>query len=128
MLGDFPQLTAPQLIALLQHLDRGAQKQAILELLANNQDPNTINAVVADLALQHKLQRKKTVRIIWWSLAVASGGFSAYHGYRRNRKSAGWAIGWGLLGMILPIPSVITAMVQGYGKLKIRKRRIAVIV
>lgn len=52
----------------------------------------------------------------WMVLSAVSVGASAFHGYRRNRGSIGWALGWGLLGGLFPIITPAIALAQGYGK------------
>lgn len=47
---------------------------------------------------------------------IASAGISGYHGYKRNRGSVGWALGWGALGLVFPIITPIVAVAQGYAK------------
>lgn len=54
---------------------------------------------------------------IGWTLAAAGAATGVYHGYKRN-KSAGWALGWGLFGLMLPIVSIPLSIAQGYGKRK----------
>lgn len=49
------------------------------------------------------------------SLAGMIGG--AYHGYKRNGDSVGWAIGWALLGGFWPI-TIPVMIVQGFGERK----------
>jgi len=56
------------------------------------------------------------LRTFWTLAGVASVGVSAYHGYKRNHGSIGWAIGWGLLGGIFPIITPAIAAAQGIGK------------
>lgn len=56
--------------------------------------------------------------IIWGLLGAASVGVSAYHGYKRNGGSVGWAIGWGLLGGAFPVLVPAVAFAQGIGKRK----------
>lgn len=54
-----------------------------------------------------------------WSVAhVGSVGLSAYHGYKRNNRSVGWAIGWGLLGGLFPVITPAIAFAQGIGERK----------
>ena len=55
---------------------------------------------------------------IWEVLAAISGGISAYHGYKRNNGSIGWAIGWGLLGSLFPVITPAIAVAEGFGKPK----------
>lgn len=57
-----------------------------------------------------------TYRPIYAVLGLAGTALGAYHGYRRNRGSIGWAIGWGLLGGMFPVITVPVAFAQGYGK------------
>lgn len=49
-------------------------------------------------------------------VALASAAASAYHGYKRNHDSVGWAIGWGLLGGLFPVITPVIAVAQGYAK------------
>lgn len=55
---------------------------------------------------------------LWSLLSIAGGAAGAYHGYKRNRESIGWAIGWGLLGSMFPVITVPIAVAQGFGKAK----------
>lgn len=58
----------------------------------------------------------QTIAIVSWVGAITGTALGAYHGYGRNRKSVGWAIGWGLLGGAF-WPLVIPIMLfQGLGK------------
>jgi hypothetical protein len=50
-------------------------------------------------------------------VSYAGLGAGAYHGYKRTGSIA-WAIGWSILGSIFPIPTVVVAAVQGFGKPK----------
>lgn len=55
--------------------------------------------------------------VAFWQLAsAASIGLSAYHGYKRNNGSLGWALGWGVLGGIFPIITPAVAFAEGFGK------------
>lgn len=49
-------------------------------------------------------------------LSLVSAGACAYHGYKRNCDSVGWAVGWGLLGSLMPVVAPIIAVAQGYTK------------
>jgi hypothetical protein len=60
---------------------------------------------------------------IYGALSIVSSGLSAYHGYRRNRGSVGWAVGWALLGGIFPIITPAIAFAQGFGKPKVSSNR-----
>lgn len=57
-----------------------------------------------------------TMRGLVLTLSALSAGASAFHGYRRNRGSLGWAIGWGLLGGMFPVITPAVALAQGFGK------------
>jgi len=55
----------------------------------------------------------------FWEIATPiSVGLSAYHGYKRNNGSIGWALGWGLLGGIFPVITPAIAVAEGFGKPK----------
>lgn len=60
----------------------------------------------------------KALIIAYNVLGIAGMGLGAYHGYKRNGGSVGWAIGWGLLGGIFPIIVIPVAFAQGIGKRK----------
>lgn len=59
---------------------------------------------------------------VWAPVAALSAGAMVYHGYKRN-GSIGWAIGWGLLGLIFPIFTVPVALAQGFAKPRVRSNR-----
>lgn len=52
------------------------------------------------------------------ALRLAAQGLAVFHGYRRNRGSIGWAIGWGMLAAFSPIITIGIALAQGVGKPK----------
>ena len=52
------------------------------------------------------------------AVALASAAASAYHGYKRHRKSWKWAVLWGALGFALPVITPAYAVYQGYSKPK----------
>ena len=59
------------------------------------------------------------------TVGVVAGmvGFAAgiYHGIKRSPKSPGWsAIGYGLLGGLVPIVGIPVMLAQGFGKPKRR--------
>lgn len=60
---------------------------------------------------------------VWQAASLAGTGLGAYHGYKRNRGSVGWAIGWALLGGIFPIITIPVAFAQGYAKPKVQRNR-----
>lgn len=49
-------------------------------------------------------------------LAAASAGVSAYHGYKRNNGSVGWAIVWGFLGGAFPVITPSIALAEGFAE------------
>jgi hypothetical protein len=49
-------------------------------------------------------------------LSLASSAVCAYHGYKRNCDSVGWAVGWALLGGAFPVIAPVVAVAQGVGK------------
>lgn|SRR5574341_1006069 len=53
---------------------------------------------------------------LWTVLGVAGTALGAYHGYKRNHGSLGWAVGWGIFGAFLPILSIPISLAQGFGK------------
>lgn len=61
-------------------------------------------------------QARGAAGVVFSLLGLAGTALGAYHGYRRNRGSIGWAIGWGLLGGMFPVITVPVALAQGYGK------------
>ena len=80
-------------------------------------------AGIASLAGAHgfgRLSGLETVspelRMGVYALSALSAGASAFHGYRRNRGSLGWAIAWGLLGGVFPVITPAVALAQGFGK------------
>jgi len=61
---------------------------------------------------------RSTFQKIYAVLGLVGTGVGAYHGYRRNNGSVGWAIGWALLGGIFPVIMLPVAFAQGVGKPK----------
>lgn len=53
----------------------------------------------------------------WKVMRVVGGAVGAYHGYKRN-NSVGWALVWGALGSLFPIPTAAIGVAQGLGKRK----------
>jgi hypothetical protein len=53
--------------------------------------------------------------MIYGVASLAAGGIAAYHGYKRNGDSVGWAFGWYLFGAWLPFFAVPLALAEGYG-------------
>ena len=111
------QLRPSELADLISRLSPAERKQVVIDLLAAGLDPVKVLSALRDLELQREVKIRRRMRTIWWTLATAAGGLSAFHGYRRNR-SVGWALGWFAAGTILPLPTVVIAIAQGYGKPK----------
>ena len=65
----------------------------------------------------------RPLRYAYAALSVAGTTTGAYHGYRRNRGSIGWAIGWGILGGLFPFITIPVSLAQGFGKPKVRSNR-----
>jgi hypothetical protein len=53
---------------------------------------------------------------LMYAASLAGTATGAYHGYKRNHGSIGWAIGWGLLGGVVPIITIPVSLAQGFGK------------
>lgn len=49
---------------------------------------------------------------VWGASIVAS----AIHGYKRHNGSVGAAIGWGVMGGVVPVITPIVALAEGYGQ------------
>jgi len=60
---------------------------------------------------------RRTLAVAYALASVAGAGLGAYHGYKRN-DSWGWALGWSLLGSLLPIVVIPVAFAQGLGQRK----------
>ena len=48
-------------------------------------------------------------------LSLAGSVSGAYHGYKRH-NSVGWAIGWAILGGMLPVITIPLSLAEGYAK------------
>lgn len=60
---------------------------------------------------------RRTLAVSYALAGVAGTAIGAYHGYKRN-DSVGWAIGWALLGGLVPVIVIPLAFAQGIGKRK----------
>jgi len=56
--------------------------------------------------------------LFYSALGVVGGAAGIYHGYRRNRGSVGWALGWGFVGSVFPVIALPIMLAQGFGKRK----------
>jgi hypothetical protein len=63
-------------------------------------------------------KKDSTWRTIWTVAGVAGAALGAYHGYKRNHGSVGWAIGWSIFGSFLPFFSIPLSLAEGFGKPK----------
>ena len=45
-------------------------------------------------------------------LVAVAAGYSAIKGFQRNMGSMPWGVGWGVLGWLFPVPSVVYATVK----------------
>lgn len=61
--------------------------------------------------------RDAYVKWIHYPLALVGAPLCGYHGYRRNR-SWGWALGWFVLGGLVPELMLPVAAAQGFAKPK----------
>jgi len=48
--------------------------------------------------------------------SLAGTGLGAYHSYKRNHGSIGWAIGWSIFGALMPILAIPIMLAEGFGK------------
>lgn len=55
---------------------------------------------------------------LWLIAGIAGGALGAYHGYKRNHGSVGWAIGWSIFGSLMPFFSIPLSLAEGFGKPK----------
>lgn len=55
---------------------------------------------------------------MWGVLSLGSALISGYHGYYRGGRSAGSALGWGVLGLLFPVltPAFALAMRPGFAQ------------
>jgi hypothetical protein len=59
-----------------------------------------------------------TLRTVYEVAGVAGAAAGAYHGYKRNNGSVGWAIGWFVFGSFLPWLALPIMFAEGFGKRK----------
>ena len=52
------------------------------------------------------------------ALSMLGAAATAYHGYKRNNESIGWAFGWAFFGSVIPVVALPVALAQGFGKPK----------
>lgn len=64
-------------------------------------------------------ESQSTLEIPAWYSVMSTVGVAAgaYHGYKRD-NSIGWAIGWAVLGGLVPFITIPVAIAQGFGKRK----------
>lgn len=91
-----------------------------LKAIARGGNASEINRALE--SIQSGIEFKKALsipmplRIFWGVASVVSTGIGAYHGYRRNNDSIGWALWWALMGGMFPIVTPAIAFAQGFGK------------
>lgn len=61
---------------------------------------------------------RRTIAIAYGLASIAGAATGAYHGYRRNHESLGWALGWAFLGSLVPIVTIPVSIAQGFGEPK----------
>lgn len=59
----------------------------------------------------------RALRVAYGLASIAGAGMGAYHGYKRN-NSWGWALGWAVLGSLVPIITIPVSLAQGFGEPK----------
>jgi hypothetical protein len=59
----------------------------------------------------------RTLKVAYSLASIAGAGMGAYHGYKRN-NSWGWALGWAVLGSLVPVITIPVSFAQGFGKRK----------
>jgi hypothetical protein len=71
----------------------------------------------ADTAAVTSALQARAAEPAWLTFArTVATGACAYHGYKRNNQSAGWAVGWAFFGSVAPILALPIALAQGFGK------------
>lgn len=78
---------------------------------------------VARVQVDSSYRPSPVYRYVWGALSLAGAGSGAYHGYKRNRGSIGWAIGWFLLGGLFPVVTIPVSLAQGFGKPAVKSNR-----
>lgn len=63
-------------------------------------------------------EKKSDWSTLWLIAGIAGGALGAYHGYKRNHGSVGWAIGWSIFGSLMPFFSIPLSLAEGFGKPK----------
>jgi len=62
-----------------------------------------------------EILNNNTFRLVYSFLSLAGAATGAYHGYKRN-DSVGWAIGWFMLGGLVPFLTIPLSLAQGFGE------------
>jgi hypothetical protein len=63
-------------------------------------------------------EQYSTLRTVYEVAGVAGAAAGAYHGYKRNNGSVGWAIGWFFFGSLVPWLALPIMFAEGFGKRK----------
>lgn len=110
-----PKPSSTQVAEFLRIYPAGVQRTSAAQaLIARGVDPKAISNALTWLATSEKWDPTKLKGV----LSIVAAGGMAFHGYRRNRGSIGWAIAWFLGGLVAPVIGTAIAFAQGYGKAK----------
>lgn len=100
----------------LRAFPAGSQRDTAAQaLIAKGVDPKAVSSALNWLNAGSGWAGTKAT--VYGIATVVSSAASAFHGYRRN-KSIGWALVWGMFGMIFPIITPAIAFAQGFGERK----------
>jgi len=114
MLGDAPNGDAPQPPPPVDPLD---PVQPVYAAPAN--DPYAM-AIDQGWMTPGQAEAYKTWNKVMVFVRPISSTASAFHGYKRNNDSIGWALGWAFMGALFPLLTPTIGLAQGWGK---KKRR-----
>jgi hypothetical protein len=117
LMTEMDRLTPGDLAEILDQFSGAERTALIAALLTAGADPLKINGATRDLKLHRQMRLRRGWYVAIWLLSLASGGVSAFHGYRRN-QNVGWAIWWFLTGMVFPVVTPVIAAAQGFGRPK----------
>lgn len=115
-------LSPSDLADVLSAFGRDEREQLVATLIGAGADPRKVADAVSELEQRRIFDRKRQFRAVLWSVALASGGLSAYHGYRRN-EHVGWALWWFAMGTLFPVITPAVAFGQGFAQPKALRQR-----
>jgi hypothetical protein len=105
------------LAAIPNDADRSDVALKAIQIGGNAAEINrALDSIKSDIEFKKAFNVPMPVRIFWGVASVVSTGIGAYHGYRRNNDSIGWALWWALMGGLFPIVTPAIAFAQGFGK------------